>query len=73
MSALDATISDRPCRGRRLSWREFYALRPDLKADNDNAVPRDLEGLQSLRMNPILAMVSYKGSGAPLSADDARG
>lgn len=36
MTALDATISDRPYRGRRLSWREFYALRPDLKADNDN-------------------------------------
>lgn len=36
MTALDATVSDRPYRGRRLSWREFYALRPYLKADNDN-------------------------------------
>lgn len=36
MTALDATDSTRPYRGRRLSWSEFYALRPDLKADNDN-------------------------------------
>lgn len=37
MSILEVSDIDRPYRGRRLSWREFYALRPDLKADNDNA------------------------------------
>ncbi|RWM26901.1 hypothetical protein [Mesorhizobium sp.] len=26
-------------RGRRLSWQEFYALRPDLKPANDNERP----------------------------------
>lgn len=36
MTAIAATDSTRPYRGRRLSWRDFYALRPDLKADNDN-------------------------------------
>ena len=36
MSILEVSDIDRPYRGRRLSWREFYALRPDLKADNDN-------------------------------------
>lgn len=28
--------SSRPYRGRRLSWAEFYQLRPDLKPANDN-------------------------------------
>lgn len=34
--------TDRPYRGRRITWREFYALRPDLKGDNDNksSLPR---------------------------------
>ncbi len=36
MSILEVSDIDRPYRGRRLSWREFYALRPDLRADNDN-------------------------------------
>lgn len=32
------TISEsaKPFRGRRLSWEQFYALRPDLRADNDD-------------------------------------
>lgn len=32
---------DRPLRGRRISWREFYAMRPDLRSDNDNQRPVD--------------------------------
>lgn len=28
-------------RGRRLSWEEFYALRPDRRPDNDNQKARD--------------------------------
>lgn len=28
--------TDRPLRGRRLSWAEFYRLRPDLMPANDN-------------------------------------
>lgn len=28
--------TDRPLRGRRLSWEEFYRVRPDLKPTNDN-------------------------------------
>lgn len=28
--------SARPFRGRWLSWEQFYALRPDLRAANDN-------------------------------------
>lgn len=32
---------DRPLRGRRLSWQEFFAIRPDLKAVNDNQKPVD--------------------------------
>ncbi|WP_172401998.1 hypothetical protein [Ensifer aridi] len=27
---------ERPLHGRRLSWEEFYRLRPDLKPANDN-------------------------------------
>lgn len=29
---------DRPFRGRRLTWQQFYELRPDLKPANDNEV-----------------------------------
>lgn len=36
MGILEVSDIDRPYRSRRLSWREFYSLRPDLKADNDN-------------------------------------
>lgn len=32
----DAACFDGAYRGRRLSWSEFFALRPDLRADNDN-------------------------------------
>ncbi|MBP1848487.1 hypothetical protein J2046_006783 [Rhizobium petrolearium] len=28
--------TDRPFRGRRLSWEQFYAERPDLRPANDN-------------------------------------
>lgn len=28
--------SAKPFRGRRMSWWEFYALRPDLRPANDN-------------------------------------
>lgn len=28
--------TDRPYRGRRLTWAEFYALRPDRRPANDN-------------------------------------
>lgn len=28
--------NDRPYRGRRLTWAEFYQLRPDRKPANDN-------------------------------------
>ncbi|WP_394891097.1 hypothetical protein ACG873_07175 [Mesorhizobium sp. AaZ16] len=31
-----ASESARPYRGRRLSWKEFYRERPDLRPDNDN-------------------------------------
>lgn len=31
---------DRPYRGRRMSWAEFYALRPDRRPANDNEVAR---------------------------------
>lgn len=38
-STTDAvTESSRPYRGRRVSWAEFYALRPDLRPGNDNAL-----------------------------------
>ena len=30
------TASAKPNQGRRLSWREFYVLRPDLQPANDN-------------------------------------
>jgi hypothetical protein len=35
-SADAVTDSAKPFRGRRLSWREFHALRPDLRPANDN-------------------------------------
>lgn len=37
--------TDHPFRGRRLSWAEFYALRPDLRPANDNgkAADRDVD------------------------------
>lgn len=43
-SADPVIAASRPFRGRRISWREFYQLRPDLRrapnaptqADNDN-------------------------------------
>lgn len=28
--------SAKPFRGRRLTWQQFYALRPDLRPANDN-------------------------------------
>ena len=28
--------TDRPYRGRRISWEEFYRCRPDLRPANDN-------------------------------------
>ncbi len=31
-----ASEAARPFRGRRLSWKEFYRERPDLRPDNDN-------------------------------------
>jgi hypothetical protein len=31
-----ANESARPYRGRRLTWEQFYALRPDLRPANDN-------------------------------------
>ncbi|MGX9574076.1 hypothetical protein [Mesorhizobium sp. f-mel] len=37
MAAITPTETARPFRGRRMSWREFYALRPDLEPVNDNA------------------------------------
>jgi hypothetical protein len=33
-------LPDRPYRGRRISWAEFYAQRPDLRPANDNLVDR---------------------------------
>lgn len=35
-SVTSTSESAKPYRGRRMSWEEFYALRPDLLADNDN-------------------------------------
>jgi len=37
MTASQTADSDRPHRGRRLSWAELYQIRPDLKPANDNA------------------------------------
>lgn len=37
MAATVPSNSDRPFRGKRLSWGEFYTLRPDLEPVNDNA------------------------------------
>ncbi|GGA47313.1 hypothetical protein GCM10011499_16390 [Pelagibacterium lentulum] len=34
---IDANLENRAGRGRRLSWREFFKLRPDRKPANDNA------------------------------------
>ncbi|WP_163269649.1 hypothetical protein [Chelativorans alearense] len=36
-STTDTTESARPYRGRRITWEEFYALRPDLRPANDNS------------------------------------
>lgn len=35
----DNARHDGAYRGRRITWAEFYKLRPDLKADNDNNMP----------------------------------
>ena len=41
-----AANTDRPYRGRRISWAEFYAMRPDRRPANDN---HPLGGLETLR------------------------
>lgn len=43
MAATVPSDTDKPYRGRRLSWREFYAMRPDLRPDNDNDDVREAE------------------------------
>lgn len=37
----DNARHDGAYRGRRLSWKEFYALRPDLRPANDNERPAE--------------------------------
>ncbi|MDQ0324104.1 hypothetical protein QO002_006311 [Pararhizobium capsulatum DSM 1112] len=40
------TENDRPLQGRRVSWSEFYWLRPDLRPANDNVkspIPLNIE------------------------------
>ena len=32
---------DRPFRGRRLTWHQFYELRPDRRPENDNVLADD--------------------------------
>lgn len=34
--------STKPFRGRRISWREFYSLRPDLRPENDNGAEGEM-------------------------------
>ena len=41
-TATPVTESAKPYRGRRLSWSEFYSIRPDLKPANDNR-PKESE------------------------------
>ncbi|MGX9572598.1 hypothetical protein [Mesorhizobium sp. f-mel] len=36
MASTMPSDTDRPFRGKRLSWREFYSIRPDLRPANDN-------------------------------------
>lgn len=33
---IDANMENRAYRGRRISWREFFKIRPDRKPANDN-------------------------------------
>lgn len=37
MTASQTADSDKPHRGRRMTWAELYQIRPDLKPANDNA------------------------------------
>lgn len=34
---------DRPYRGRRLTWGEFYRIRPDLRPANDNVAKAEAQ------------------------------
>lgn len=49
-STTSTTESAKPYRGRRVSWAEFYSLRPDLRPANDNrqsgelSTPRNYAG-----------------------------
>lgn len=43
-----AAAFDGAYRGRRLSWKEFYRLRPDLRPENDNLQADTAARLQSL-------------------------
>lgn len=36
MTEQSQTRTDGAYRGRRISWREFYRMRPDLKPNNDD-------------------------------------
>ena len=49
-SSTPTTESARPYRGRRVSWEEFYSLRPDLKPANDN---RQLGSLNSASLRAV--------------------
>lgn len=56
MMAITPTDNDKPYRGRRMSWREFYQLRPDLRPDNDNGPqPADSARQPQLSMFPVPA------------------
>lgn len=39
-----AADTDRPYRGRRISWTEFWAMRPDRRPANDNHQGRQKGG-----------------------------
>ncbi|CAH2409376.1 hypothetical protein MES5069_830023 [Mesorhizobium escarrei] len=50
------TIGDGTVQTRRLSWKEFYTLRPDLKPDNDNVSGGAVNAPPGVSLSPICQM-----------------
>ncbi|QYO75326.1 hypothetical protein [Devosia salina] len=60
-AANPAATTDRPFRGRRMTWQEFWQLRPDRRPANDN--PASLAKTHSKNKRDTRGCPFYSGTG----------